>query len=116
MAINPMCGSKWEPVYEEPFQIEQHHQRGAYSLVDSMGEIMDRRFTIDMLKLITELTALTAENREQIYEIEAMLNHRQSNSGYDYLVKWKFYPMEDNSWVLPQISTHSSRLIYIGAE
>lgn len=98
MVLNVTHGSKWEPYYEGPFQIEKRHQRGAYTLIDNMGNIMDRRFTIDQLKPVAmSADPIVVEN--QSYEVEAILDHQQSKDGYNYLVKWKFYPTSQNSWV-----------------
>ena len=69
MAINPMRGSKWEPYYEGPFHVEKQHEGGAYSLFDTMGEIMDHRFTINMLKPVGGITI----EKEQNYEVERVL-------------------------------------------
>lgn len=35
---------------------------------------------------------------EEQYEVEAIVNHKRSNSGMKYLVKWKRYPSSDNTW------------------
>ena len=32
------------------------------------------------------------------YEVEAILNHRRKQNGYEYLLKWRGYGAEENSW------------------
>ena len=35
---------------------------------------------------------------EEVYEVEAILNHRKRGRGYQYYVKWQGYPISDASW------------------
>lgn len=37
-------------------------------------------------------------NRIAEYEIEAIVKHKKTPSGYSYLLKWKGYPSSENSW------------------
>ena len=39
----------------------------------------------------------TVEGEEE-FEVEAITGHQKRGKGYQYLVKWKGYPMADNSW------------------
>jgi hypothetical protein len=110
MVVNHLRGSKWEPVYEGPYEVIQQHKGGAYSLRDSLGETMERRFTIEMLKIVQSINDLASlelsqlqekkANDEESFEIQTIKNHRlRGSNGYEYLVKWKGFPDEDNSWV-----------------
>jgi len=36
--------------------------------------------------------------REEEYEVEAIIAHRKREKGHRYLVKWTSYPSSDNSW------------------
>jgi len=38
------------------------------------------------------------EDREEVYKVETILNHRKGGRGYQYYVKWKGYPVSDASW------------------
>jgi len=42
-------------------------------------------------------TTLQTQN-EQEYEVEEILDVRQTSKGQEYLVSWKGYSMEENSW------------------
>ena len=35
---------------------------------------------------------------EEVYEVETILNHRRRGRGYQYLIKWRGYPISDASW------------------
>ena len=37
-------------------------------------------------------------NKEEQYEVEAILQHRRQGKGWKYFVKWKDYPSSKNSW------------------
>ena len=36
--------------------------------------------------------------REEVYKIENILNHRRRGRGYQYYIKWVGYPISDTSW------------------
>ena len=38
------------------------------------------------------------ESREEVYEVEQVLEHRRRGWGYKYLVKWARYPITKASW------------------
>ena len=35
---------------------------------------------------------------EEVYEAESILKHRQRGRGYQYLIKWKRYPITNATW------------------
>ena len=37
-------------------------------------------------------------NGQEEFEVEAILTHRKRGAGYQYLVRWKGYGPNDNSW------------------
>ena len=41
----------------------------------------------------------TVNKKNDPFVIEKVINHRNNNGTLDYLVKWKGYGLEDNSWV-----------------
>jgi hypothetical protein len=59
---------------------------------------MEPKRTIEMLKLIEDENTIEKNDRES-YEIEKLLDHRLTENGYKYLVKWKNYSEKANSWV-----------------
>jgi hypothetical protein len=48
MVVNIMRESKWKPINKGPFKITKE----AYFFIDLLGKVIDRKFTIDMLKLV----------------------------------------------------------------
>ena len=43
-------------------------------------------------------TSLIDENGEALYEVEQIIERKRSGNTFSYLIKWKGYPMEENSW------------------
>jgi len=35
---------------------------------------------------------------EEVYEVETILKHRRRGQGYQYLIKWKGYPITKTTW------------------
>ena len=98
MVLDQHRSSKWEPIYEGPYEIVRQDQGGAYVLKDELGEIMEPKRTIEMLKPIEDESTTIKDNRDS-FEIEKLLDHKLTKDGYEYLVKWKGYSEKDNSWV-----------------
>ena len=99
--------SKWKPVYEGPFTILCQHKGGTYSLMDTMGELLPRKVPISQIKLSSAgFSGISSEkggkDEEMIskehYVIEKILDHKLENGEYKYLVQWKDYGPEFNSW------------------
>ena len=96
MVLDVNRGSKWDPVYEGPYEVVEQHRGGAYSLKNELGDIMEPRRTINMLKPVKE----KLEKTEEDYEVEKVIDHIREGRSYKYLVKWKGYEEKDNTWVL----------------
>jgi len=99
MTVDQTRGSKWDPVYEGPYEIVQQHNGGAYSLKDSLGRIMERRQTIDMMKIVSGPNKIINKKNSEHYSVEQIKQHRRTPNGFEFLVKWKGYSDKDNSWV-----------------
>jgi hypothetical protein len=58
-----------------------------------MEDIMVCKFTIEMLKPINTKnhTIFIVTKEKKYYEIEIILDYKQTNTGYNYLIKWKNY-------------------------
>jgi len=45
------------------------------------------------------------------YEVEEILKHRKRGRGYQYLIKWKNYPLSERSWVPTRNLTNAKKLL-----
>jgi hypothetical protein len=126
-AIDKTKESKWDPIYEGPFTVTACHRAGNYSIADATGAVLDRKFTISMLKkahdekeaidsdknqakktrsTLQKLGSTLRDTRKsdqessEHYVVEKIIRHEERNDGtLRYLVKWKKFPDSDNSWV-----------------
>jgi len=95
MAVDPTSSSKLQPVYEGPFLVVRRTTGGSYVLQDSTGALTSRNYAPSQLKLVDREPI-----DERSYEIEAVLNHRETVDGPpEYLVRWKGYDSAWDEWV-----------------
>jgi hypothetical protein len=118
MARNFGSKSKWDDRYIGPYEVIQQHEGGAYSLREPTGEIMDGRFTIEQLKpvdrhvtknvkknapgsqsVVDGAVRQAGREQENSYEVSKIVGHRQTPDGCEYLVRWKGYDANDDSWL-----------------
>ncbi|SLM38963.1 reverse transcriptase domain protein [Lasallia pustulata] len=50
------------------------------------------------IPIATQVPTLEMDNNEKVYDVEKILQSRLENSKLQYLVKWKDYGMNDNTW------------------
>ena len=97
MLIDPVRANKFEPKYIGPFTVTRRSRHGGYVLRDGTGDILDRHVPADQLKLVSR-TARTSDKRDDIYEVETILNHRGKKGAHEYYTKWKGYSDDFNTW------------------
>ena len=95
MLIDPLRANKFEPKYVGPYTVVRRNRGGAYEIKDATNVILDRRVPADQLKLISRRSAGRDDN---IYVVEKVLNHRGTPGHMEYLVKWKHFTHEHNTW------------------
>jgi hypothetical protein len=97
MIIDRTRANKFEPKYIGPYIVVRRSRGGAYVLKDMTGDQLDRRVPPDQMKLLHR-SARQKDINEPTYEIESVVDHRGNPGLYEYLVKWKNYNEEHNSW------------------
>jgi transposase InsO family protein len=83
-----------EPTFLGPYQVLRRTQGGAYQLQDQAGNLLSRDVPSSQLKPAQE-ASLPAEPS---FEVEAVVNHRSKGKNIRYLVKWRGYTDQDNTW------------------
>jgi len=113
MVLDSTRESKWDPLYEGPFTVLQQTSGGSYILQDTDGTKIPRKYVISQLKPLLSISFKKGGNvsksadisisdeDEQHYVVKKILDHKsdKNGKGYEYLVRWKDYKEEDDSWV-----------------
>lgn len=84
--------SKLHPKYEGPFKILRRTKGGSYTLLDQTGELYPKKVSPDKLKIIS------LPDDAPSYEVEKILDHRGPAAAREYLVHWKGYHSNQDSW------------------
>ena len=94
MLKDKLIRDTFDAKYQGPFKVVGKNRGGAYTLQDLDGQILPRKFPPSQLVPISDLPIF----KDISYEIEKIINHRDTSNGREYLIKWKNYSDEDNSW------------------
>jgi hypothetical protein len=97
MITDPIRGNKREPKYIGPYIVVRRSRGGAYVLKHLRGEPLDRRVPPDQMKLLHR-SARKKDTDEPVFDIDLIIDHRGKPGQYEYLIKWKGYSDEDNTW------------------
>jgi transposase InsO family protein len=111
MLKDPVRANKFEPKYVGPYTIIRRARNGAYVLKDATGMILDRHVPLDQLKIVIKgPQRRKIDESSEVFEVESILAHRGNPGAHEYLVHWKGYSAEEDSWE-PSSSFHDTRII-----
>ncbi|KAI3639926.1 hypothetical protein MIR68_002054 [Amoeboaphelidium protococcarum] len=86
--------SKWDAMYEGPYEIVGIDGKKAYVLKDEMGAVLNRHVPREHLKVRSQKFADLS-----VLEVESIQDHRGSErDGFEYLVRWKKLDASEDSW------------------
>jgi transposase InsO family protein len=86
--------NKSEPPNIGPFKIVNKTTGGAYVLQDLVGALLPRNYQP------SALISLSTDPRfeQNSFEVESILDHQDTVAGYKYLVRWKGYSQDHDTW------------------
>jgi len=71
-----------------------HADTDAYKLHDNSGAVLPHSYPSSQHKVISRDDIFDSPS----FELEAILNHRETDHEYEYLVRWKNHPQESDTW------------------
>lgn len=100
MARVPAPAGKFEPIYKGPYKVANHNpDRTSYVLKTYDGQILPRNYPPQQLKPIKVLEDIPAD---EIYDVEAIVDHKPYKNNFLYRVRWVGYDQEDDTWEPPE--------------
>ncbi len=87
-------GSKMLPGWEGPYVVIRRNRGGAYLLRDSTGDQLIDRIPVSQLRLISYEGSLFPDS----FEVETIVSHRGEPGKRKYLVRWKGFSPEHDTW------------------
>ena len=86
---------KLEAQYTGPYQIASMNRTGAITIVTSTGAPLPRNVRPHMLKFVSHSSK---DFMEEQYEVDRILGHQGEGDNRKYLIRWKGYGPEADSW------------------
>jgi hypothetical protein len=111
MLLNPKADfnqptGKFQPRYVGPFQIASKSRTGAITLLTSDGEPFPRLVRPHQLKFISA----SSKYLDDVLEVDHIIDHRGTVGNYSYLVRWKGFSKDDDTWE-PESNFHTDEVI-----
>ncbi len=103
--LNPSTRPSKEPTFIGPYTVVRRTLHGPYLLRDDTGTIYPRHVPIDQMKVVysnEKYTNKTGESgvsdESDVYEVDYIIDHKESEGEFKYLVKWKGYDKSESTW------------------
>jgi transposase InsO family protein len=84
-----------ENEYIGPYMIESKNRTGAITLIASNGTPLPRLVRPNQLKFVSHFSP---DFKQDVYEVEAILDHRGEGDNREYKVRWKGYSPDEDTW------------------
>jgi transposase InsO family protein len=98
MVKDPHRKNKHEPAYTGPYAVLRRTKGNSYVLLDhGSNSLFPRDVAPEHMKLVSATPMNDKEDGER-FDVEAIMNHRGRKGNYEYLVRWKGYGEENDSW------------------
>ena len=96
---------KLAPRYAGPYVVERMDRAGNYCLRSTDGTLLQRAVPLPRLRVVdtsnapdSDLTVVDAPSSTDLYDVEAILQHRTRRGVLEYLVKWARYSEAEATW------------------
>jgi hypothetical protein len=85
----------FEAQYTGPYMIASKNRMGAITLVTPTGAPLQRLVRPNQLKFVSHFNP---EFKENVYEVEKIVDHRGEGDNREYKVRWKGYSSDEDTW------------------
>ncbi|SAL97592.1 hypothetical protein [Absidia glauca] len=93
--LKPMRTDSMEAKYNGPFTVVKRNKGGAYTLQQRNGELLPKAYPPSALKPLSDEVIKEKEDR---WEVQAIVSHRGTPGKYEYKVRWKGFTPDDDTW------------------
>jgi hypothetical protein len=94
MVRDALRKAKLDPANEGPYKVVGKTRGGSYILMDNDGQLIHRHFPPSAIISLSTNPTFAQES----FEVEKILEHRETPDGMHYKVRWKNYTPEEDTW------------------
>ncbi len=88
-------GSKLSPSWDGLYMVTHRSRGGPYTLRDTTNDVLSHKVPASQLRLVSYEGGLCPDS----FEVDHIVDHRGDNADRSYLIRWKGFSEEDDSWV-----------------